>query len=90
MVDQDDEQYTEKIDVRLTPSQNIAVCGVDEASKATIEGILERNGLSGVDHLTALPRVSLNGEYQSSVYTRLYMTGAPFALWNRFRRVNAA
>ena len=42
------------------------------------------------DHLTALPRVSLNGEYQSSVYTRLYMTGAPFALWNRFRRVNAA
>jgi peptidoglycan/xylan/chitin deacetylase (PgdA/CDA1 family) len=43
-----------------------------------------------VDHLTALPRVSLNGEYQSSVYTRLYMTGAPFALWNRFRRVNAA
>ncbi len=43
-----------------------------------------------VDHLTALPRVSLNGEYQSSVFTRLYMTGAPFALWNRFRRVNAA
>jgi len=42
------------------------------------------------DHLTALPRVSLNGEHQSSVYTRLYMTGAPFALWNRFRRVNAA
>ncbi len=42
------------------------------------------------DHLTALPRVSLNGEYQSSVFTRLYMTGAPFALWNRFRRVDAA
>ena len=43
-----------------------------------------------VDHLTALPRVSLNGEYQSSVFTRLYMTGTPFALWNRFRRVDAA
>jgi peptidoglycan/xylan/chitin deacetylase (PgdA/CDA1 family) len=42
------------------------------------------------NHLTALPRVSLNGEYQSSVFTRLYMTGAPFALWNRFRRVDAA
>ena len=41
-------------------------------------------------HMTALPRVSLNGDYQSSVFTRLYMSGAPFALWNRFRRVNAA
>ena len=42
------------------------------------------------DHMTALPRVSLNGAYQSEVFTRLYLSGAPFALWNRFRRVNAA
>ena len=42
------------------------------------------------EHLTALPRVSLNGEFQSSIYTRLFMSGAPFALWNRFRRVDAA
>ena len=41
-------------------------------------------------HMMALPRVSLNGDYQSSIFTRLYMSGAPFALWNRFRRVNAA
>ncbi len=41
-------------------------------------------------HLMALPRVSLNGDYQSSIFTRLYMSGAPFALWNKFRRVNAA
>jgi len=41
-------------------------------------------------HMMALPRVSLNGNYQSSVFTRLYLSGAPFALWNRFRRVNAA
>ncbi len=40
------------------------------------------------DHLMALPRVSLNGAYQSLIYTRLYMTGAPFALWNGFRKVN--
>lgn len=40
-------------------------------------------------HLTALPRVSLNGAYQSLVYTQLWLTGAPFALWNRFRKVNA-
>lgn len=42
------------------------------------------------DHLTALPRVSLNGDYQSLTFTRLYLSGAPFALWNRFRKVDAA
>ncbi|ODS00850.1 hypothetical protein AUC68_12935 [Methyloceanibacter methanicus] len=42
------------------------------------------------DHLTALPRVSLNGEYQSLTYTALYLTGAPFAIWNGFQRVDAA
>lgn len=41
-------------------------------------------------HLTALPRVSLNGEYQSLTYTALYLSGAPFALWNRFQQVDAA
>ena len=41
-------------------------------------------------HLMALPRVSLSGEYQSLTYTALYLSGAPFALWNRFQRVNAA
>jgi peptidoglycan/xylan/chitin deacetylase (PgdA/CDA1 family) len=41
-------------------------------------------------HLNALPRVSLNGDYQSLTYTALYLSGAPFALWNRFRAVNAA
>jgi len=41
-------------------------------------------------HLTALPRVSLNGEYQSLTYTALYLSGAPFALRNRFQHVNAA
>lgn len=42
------------------------------------------------DHLHALPRVSLNGAYQSLLYTSLYLTGAPFALWNGFRRIDAA
>jgi len=42
------------------------------------------------DYLTALPRVSLNGDYQSLTYTALYLSGAPFALWNRFQQVNAA
>ncbi len=42
------------------------------------------------DHLTALPRVSLNGDYQSLTYTALYLSGAPFALWNKFQQVDAA
>lgn len=42
------------------------------------------------EHLTALPRVSLNGDYQSLTYTALYLSGAPFALWNKFQQVNAA
>jgi len=42
------------------------------------------------DHLTALPRVSLNGDYQALKYIELYLTGAPFALWNGFARLNVA
>jgi len=40
--------------------------------------------------LTALPRVPLAGDYQSLTYTALYLSGAPFALWNRFQQVSAA
>ena len=41
-------------------------------------------------YLTALPRVSLAGDYQSLTYTAVYLSGAPFALSNRFREVSAA
>ena len=42
------------------------------------------------DHPTALPRVSVNGNWQNSGYLEVLLSGAPFALWNRGRRVNAA
>jgi peptidoglycan/xylan/chitin deacetylase (PgdA/CDA1 family) len=41
-------------------------------------------------YLTALPRVSLAGDYQSLTYTALYLSGATFAFRNRFREVSAA
>jgi peptidoglycan/xylan/chitin deacetylase (PgdA/CDA1 family) len=41
-------------------------------------------------HLHALPRVSLNGLWQDLGYLDVLVSGAPFALWNRGRRLNVA
>ncbi|MGQ4272600.1 polysaccharide deacetylase family protein [Terrihabitans sp. B22-R8] len=41
-------------------------------------------------HCTALPRVSLNGHYQREDYVEMFLSGAPFALRNRFRKLDVA
>ena len=42
------------------------------------------------EHLTALPRVSLNGNYQDTRILPVLTSGAATAMWNGFRRVDAA
>jgi peptidoglycan/xylan/chitin deacetylase (PgdA/CDA1 family) len=53
----------------------------------TRPGMLHRDH---AEHLTALPRISVNGEFQRRRYLDVLLSGAPSALLNGFRRVDAA
>jgi peptidoglycan/xylan/chitin deacetylase (PgdA/CDA1 family) len=41
-------------------------------------------------YMTALPRIAVDGNHQRMRYLRVLLSGAATALWNGFRRVDAA
>ena len=53
--------------------------------------VTTRKGLvysSHKNHLTALPRISLNGDYQSLKYVNTYLSGWPFFIFNGCKQLN--
>lgn len=92
------------IDARIgTPARHLAYPVGDPTSAGPREfaiaaelgfatAVTTRKGMifqEHASHLTALPRLSVNGEYQSRAFLDLLLTGAPFLLWNRGRRIAA-
>ena len=91
-------------DALKRPVEHFAYPYGDKAAAAAREFGLARNAgfktavttrpgmifTKSADHLTALSRVSLNGNYQYSRVLPVLTSGAATAMWNGFRRVNAA
>lgn len=50
----------------------------------TRKGLLQRHHAT---ELTALPRLSLNGDFQHPRYVKVMLNGTPFPIWNALQRV---
>ena len=79
------------------PYGDKAAAGAREFALARAAGyrtaVTTRPGMifpENANHLTALPRVSLNGNYQDARILPVLTSGAATAMWNGFRRVDAA
>ena len=86
------------------PAQHFAYPYGDKAAAAAREfdfarglgfktAVTTRPGMvfpENAEHLTALPRISLNGHYQTTRFLSVLTSGAATAMWNGFRRVDAA
>jgi peptidoglycan/xylan/chitin deacetylase (PgdA/CDA1 family) len=79
------------------PYGDKAAAGRREFALARVAGfktaVTTRPGMifpENAEHLAALPRVSLNGNYQQARMLPVLTSGAATAIWNGFRRVNAA
>jgi peptidoglycan/xylan/chitin deacetylase (PgdA/CDA1 family) len=58
-----------------------------------LTGVTTRKGLvhaEHMDHLHALPRLSLNGNFANARHLSVLLTGVPFALMRRFRKLDVA
>jgi peptidoglycan/xylan/chitin deacetylase (PgdA/CDA1 family) len=79
------------------PYGDKTAAGPREFSQARATGfktaVTTRPGMlfaESAEHLTALPRISLNGNYQDTRILPVLSSGAATAMWNGFRRIDAA
>lgn len=89
------EQLGEKVETFAFPYGDEPAAGLRDFRLAQESGyscaLTTRKGVvfpEHVDHLHGLPRVMLSGRYQKLRYVDALISGTPFALLNRFRRVN--
>lgn len=90
-------QLGRKIDHFAYPYGDRSAAGAREFETTRALGfksaVTTRPGMTfaeNADHLTALPRISLNGNFQNERFLSVLTSGAATAMWNGFRRVDAA
>ena len=90
-------QLGHKVDHFAYPYGDRSAAGAREFETARALGfksaVTTRPGMifaESAEHLTALPRISLNGNFQDERFLSVLTSGAATAMWNGFRRVDAA